>query len=336
VSIALAIQGIAGMNSFSAGFLYHLRQKNYQPSIISVTSGALHSLYHFLSEDPEELAKLYKFRQDFKRSIFSKEMQGIVMFSKQLLGKEGTFKVRDPVSYWFEKYSTLFEDPISLFDTLFPAQIYESIVEQPIYDKMAETFNASEIGIITNAYNYETGKTHIFLNSAALKHLEDTRFQPQATEEFDVSLISGEAIRGALQLIQYGTYNGLLDGAYQFNPYIPPLKKSKHIALVAVIPLSRPLKPLRTFFDVEDFKVKMMFLNSTHAEISNIRLINRLIDQKIITDPRMHKIKLDLYEPSIMKGFFDYLLEDADLFRDGESQAKKFIHDVSLNVTEKS
>jgi predicted patatin/cPLA2 family phospholipase len=53
MATALAIQGIGGMNSFSAGFLYHLRQEKFKLQIIFVTSGAILCLYDFLSDDPE-------------------------------------------------------------------------------------------------------------------------------------------------------------------------------------------------------------------------------------------------------------------------------------------
>lgn len=43
----------------------------------------------------------------------------------------------------------------------------------------------------------------------------------------------------------------------------------------------------------------------------------------------MNKIKLDLYEPSIIKGYFDYFVEDPELFRDGYAQGEKFMGQFS-------
>jgi hypothetical protein len=137
-------------------------------------------------------------------------------------------------------------------------------------------------------------------------------------------------IKAALQLIQFGLHMDMMDGAYQYNPFIAPLKKNTDIVIICVVPFSSPLKKLENTFDIEDFKLKMMFNNAISSEISNINLINKLIDEKIITDKSFKKINVHIIEPKIHKGFFDYFVEDVYMFQNGYDEAEKIFSKLSV------
>ncbi|MEI6628218.1 MAG: hypothetical protein WCN27_02260 [Alphaproteobacteria bacterium] len=332
MDFALTLQGIGGMNSFSAGVLSHLRKENIKPKMVSVCSGAIASLYHYLDEDENMLEQVYKKNnKNHVKHVISKEMQGMVHFAKAVsFGIPEKFRVISPWEKMKDlQISDLF-NPFSLMKVTSPAQIFESEHKDEFFEDVAERFCKSDISIITNAYNYETGKAVIFLNPTAEKTLKDTRFKIGNEEGFSVKEICPDAIRGALQLIQFGLYKGMLDGAYQHNPFLSPLKIMHKIFLVTVVPISKPLKPLETTYDIEDFKTKMLFLNSIFSDISNIDLINLLIDTKIITHEKIHKIDLKILEPSVQKGFFDYFVEDVEMFNDGLQKAQSFINPLHL------
>ena len=330
MDFALALQGIGGMNSFAAGVLSHLKKENIKPKMISVSSGAMAPLYRYLDDDENKLEQIYKENNtNYKKQVISKEMQGMMHFAKAVThGIPGIYRT---IPLWENlqkcEIKDLF-DPFSLMKIVSPAQTFESELTEEFFEKIAECFCKSDISIITNAYNYETGKAVIFLNPAAEKTLKGTRFEVGSEDEFTVQKICPDAIRGAMQLVQFGPYKGMLDGAYQFNPFIAPLKIMHKLFLVTVVPLKKPLGPLETKYDVEDFKLKMMFLNSIFSEISNMNLINSLVDAKIITHEKIHRIDFEIIEPSVHKGFFDYFVEDIELYNDGLRKAQLFIRNT--------
>ena len=326
MDFALALQGIGGMNSFSAGTLSYLKKQKITPTMISVSSGAIASLFHYLDPDEAKLEELYKTNnKNYKKSHISKEMQGLMLFMRAVTrGIPGKFK-NIPIWKRMQECSiSNLMDPFSLLNIIAPARTLESQHKNEFFENIAKRYNESDISIITNAYDYNTGKAIIFLNLAAEETLKNTRFKIGETKEFSVQKISAESIRGALQLIQFGPYKGMLDGAYQYNPFLAPLKTMDKLFLVTVVPITKPLKPMENTFDVEDFKLKMLFLNSIFSEIHNIDLLNKLIENKIINHESMHKIDFNIIEPGLQKGFFDYFVEDVDLFEDGFRKAEIF------------
>jgi hypothetical protein len=195
-----------------------------------------------------------------------------------------------------------------------------------VFQEVADCFNASDIGIIANAYNYRTGKAVVYVNQAASEALRGSRFAIDShSDSFEVQPISADGITACLQLIQYGPYQDQYDGAYQYNPVIPPLKKAKDVMLITVVPITRPLKPIEHYFDIEDFKLKMMFVNAISSELASTELINRFIDQGIITDKSIERTRLHLIEPEMVKGYFDYFVGDPDMFEHGYQQAEEML-----------
>jgi hypothetical protein len=332
MNIGLGVQGIGGMNSFAAGALYFLRKNKIKVNAISMTSGGIGSVFGFLNDDGDYLKKVsMDENHNYKRSFFSREMQGLNIFLQRMLN--GLPKVYRNTNF-FERMETLKDvdplDPFGFLNFLMPAKCFESEIPFSAFEGMSTAFQKSNIPIMTNAYNYKTGKTAVIINDASDKYLEGTRFKAGKNKEFEVYKMDANYIKAALQLIQFGLHMDMMDGAYQYNPFIAPLKKNTDIVIICVVPLSSPLKKLENTFDIEDFKLKMMFNNAISSEISNINLINKLIDEKVITDKSFKKINVHIIEPKIHKGFFDYFVEDVYMFQNGYDEAEKIFSKLSV------
>lgn len=342
MKLSLGIQGIGGMNGFSAGALYYLRTKtDIKPELVSVTSGAIMTFFNYLDSDPEKLKDTFytPAQEDRNQGTYTSFIHPDTakiaqFFNKALFGIPGVFRSKS----LFGRLDELRQMDISTcmnpgpwIRMMFPSAIYEKLMPLSVFQEIADCFNASDIGIITNAYNYRTGKAVVYVNQAASDALRGSRFEIGSdSDSFEVHPISADGIAACLQLIQYGPYQDQYDGAYQYNPVIPPLKKAEDVMLITVVPITRPLKPIEHYFDIEDFKLKMMFVNAISSELASTELINRFIDQGIITDKSIEKTRLHLIEPELVKGYFDYFVADPDMFEHGYQKAEEMIKNWHL------
>ena len=318
--LALAVQGIGGMNAFNAGVLQTCRDEGLRPDILSVTSGAILSAYYYLDEqNPQALADFY---ERYFRSVNESGMPDEMKFMQYALtGMPDVFR---PIPLW-ERYLKSF--PLMTWNDwmsfCFPAQIYESTRPETFFAEVAERFAQSDIGIIANAYHFPKDKAVLYTNEAARRKTELTIGESEA---YIVKDMSADGIRSCLQLVQYGDYNGEYDGAYQYNPVLSPLTVADHIVLVTVESIETSLKPLSTYFDVEDFKLKMLFKNAIYAELNQIELINKLIKEGKITDTKYKPIHVSVIQPNKYRGYFDYFVETPMFFENGRERAKEFLH----------
>ncbi len=337
MQISLGIQGIGGMNGFSAGALYYLRTKtDIKPELVSITSGAIMTFFHYLNADPEKLKEMFytEAQERLNQGLFTPFIHPdnakiAQFFNAAMFGIPGVFRPKN----MFDRLEELrqmdigtYASPNQWIRMMFPSAIYEKTMPSSVFQEIADCFNASDIGIIANAYNYRTGKAIVYVNQAASDALQGSRFQIGSySDSFEIHPISSDGIAACLQLIQYGPYQDQYDGAYQYNPIIPPLKKAKDVMLITVVPITRPLKPIDHYFDIEDFKLKMMFVNAISSELASTELINSFIDQGIITDKSIEKTRLHLIEPEMVKGYFDYFVGDPKMFEHGYQQAEEML-----------
>jgi len=336
--LGIALQGVAGRNGFSTGVLYAFRKAKIKPEMISFTSGALHAVTCYLNKDIETAPQFYEqFENYFQINPFMPRMEGGVELLKAFLRAERTLEKNciRPAFFW-EKFS--FSDPISTFvdflenpmswwfETIFSSKLLTLTTDMKFFEEAFELIEGSKIGILTNSYDYEKNKTIIYMNSAALKKLKNTRYTLGEHEHFEVKFISPEGLRSCLHILQFGApYANEYDGAYQFNPYLPPVKICDKIIIVSATSLLKKRKPISTLFDIEEFKLNMLLTNAIYSELANIDLINHLIDKKIVTDKSLHKIDIKILEPSFALGPLDYFIENKDHFLDGMAQANKLI-----------
>jgi hypothetical protein len=331
--LALALQGIGGMNSFAAGTLQTLRKEGIKPDLISATSGAILSAYYFLQKDTNAIEKHYD-------EYFKSEENGIPTFSKFMqyasLGVPGKFSPNylNIMERFSDNWPLLKSEEWINF--CFPNKIYKSEFPQQFFDDIANCFSTNEeVGIIINAYNAHNDQAVLYVNERA------RALNPELTtnENFEVKPITPDGVRACLQLLQYGDFQGEYDGAYQYNPVLYPLVEADEIILVTVAPLGKSLDSIDNLFDIEDFKLKMLFKNALYAELNEISRINKLIEygNKLVRPESENKpykeyktIKVQSIQPTIHRGLFEYFVETREFYEDGVSQAKKFIHD-SLN-----
>ncbi|MFB9762224.1 patatin-like phospholipase family protein [Ectobacillus funiculus] len=327
--LALALQGIGGMNSFAAGALQTLRKEGIKPDLISATSGAILSAYYFLQEDPNAIEKHYD-------EYFKSEENGIPTFFKFMqyayLGVPQKFSPN--YLNTFERLSDNwpFLKLEEWINFCFPNKIYKSEFPQQFFDDIAHCFSTNEeVGIIMNAYNVNNDQAVLYVNERALNTMELTN-----RENFEVKPITPDGVRACLQLLQYGDFKGEYDGAYQYNPVLSPLVVADEIILVTVAPLGKSLDPIDNFFDSEDLKLKMLFKNALYAELNDISRINKLIEygNKLVRPESENKpykeykpIKVQTIQPTIHRGLFEYFVETREFYEDGVSQAKQFIGD---------
>ena len=68
-------------------------------------------------------------------------------------------------------------------------------------------------------------------------------------------------------------------------------------------------------------KLEMSFNGCYQGERDKIVLINKLIKDGTITDPKYHRIELKEVEPETQESFFDYIFEDMDVFQRARKKA---------------
>ncbi|QIZ06963.1 patatin-like phospholipase family protein [Priestia megaterium] len=330
--LALALQGIGGMNSFAAGVLQTLRKEGVKPDLISATSGAILSAYYFLQKDTNAIEKHYD-------EYFKSEENGIPTLFKFMqyayLGVPNKFSPNylNVIERLSDNWPFLRSEEWINF--CFPNKIYKSEFPQQFFDDIANCFSTNEeVGIIMNAYNVNNDQAVLYVNERAWDTMELTK-----RGNFEVKPITPDGVRACLQLLQYGDYKGEYDGAYQYNPVLSPLVVADEIILATVAPLGKSLDQIDNFFDIEDFKLKMLFKNALYAELNDISRINKLIEygNKLVRPESENKpykeyksIKVQTIQPTIHRGLFEYFVETREFYEDGVSQAKKFIDD-SLN-----
>lgn len=318
--LALAIQGIGGMNAFAAGVLQQFRNRGVRPDIISATSGSILSAYYYLDPDPEAIIRYYEQVSTKDVNSLPDELQ---FFQNVLWGIPGVFRPVSPVERLMENFP--FIQPRTWVNTLFPAKLYQPMFPAEFYQKIADRFAVSSTGIITNAYHYEKDKPVLYLNPTAFAI---TGLEVGENENYLVKEITAEGMRNCLQLLQYGERNGEYDGAYQLNPVIEPLTVADKIVLITVESIEKSLKKIENYFDTQDFLLKMLFKNAIHAELNGIRVINKLIREGKVSKEIYHEIDVQVIQPSTYRGYFNYFIEDLPFFRDGLDQGNNYFEKV--------
>lgn len=314
--LAIALQGIGGMNSFASGVLDVFKKNQIEPDLISATSGAIISAFHYLY--PDKGAERYN--QVFNTGYGPWVDRANLIWSFYF-GMPGMFR---PLYQW-ERYLKEFplDTPQKWLNFFFPSQAYVSLVSDDFFGFLAEGFAESKTGIIINSYNYFEDKAILYVNEAARKKALLKLLEYQ---DIEVKEMCTDGVIAGLRLLQLGDYKGEYDGAYQYNPILYPLVVSDHIIVVTVQPIHKAIqKRLENNFDQEDFKLKMLFKNSLNAQLDEIELINTLIRDKKLNNPKYKEVKIDIIQPTIEQGFFDYYIESQELYDDGVKQAELFL-----------
>ncbi len=331
--VAFALGGLGGSNSHGVGFLAAAREAKLEPSMISCTSGQIHWVAAYLNNEnleeklAEQIALMPKLPEPF--SLLS----GLPL---AIRGLPGVFKPafsQQMIENMFKKPPVTREE---VFDRLFPAQTTIPTRDPKFFADIAKTFNDSPIAIFFNSCNPSTGVENVHVNGPARAYMA-ARYQRLGDSEAEKAILDGgsdvtfnrrrlkditpEYVEAALWLLQYGFVKKfgpegeyLFDGAYRRQLIVRELCGADAIFVVRPQSYSWQGDLPTNYFEMEDFKIEIMFNGSYGGELSSIRLLNYFIDKKVLDNTKCHPVELVEVEIEINRGYFDYFFESMDVY----------------------
>lgn len=334
---AFALGGLAGNNAHGAGFLHAAWERKIQPSIISCTSGQILWTYRYLKiQFGGEKKNLKQYLEDEIASVQPTRNVNLDLATICLLGKPGVFRPA-----WLEYFGDMFENAFNSlqnimtrpmetnlaleFWQLFPSRLLTSDRSAEFFKEISDTFENAPIGIVFNSYNPRSGDENVFPNREAWKMLNKTEGQrDRYRDRITYCRVSPQAIRDALHLYQYGFEpkdSQFVDGAYFRDIMLSELTSANTIYSVRPISHEWRGRMPHNWPDMEDFKTEIGFDGSYCGERYQIRLINKLVDDKVFKNGKYHHIELEELEIKQPRGFFDYVFESMRVFENAYQQA---------------
>lgn len=335
-SVAFALGGLGGSNSHGVGFLAAAQEAEVEPELISCTSGQIHWVAHYLEKRnlkkllTEQIEQMPRLKPPFT------EFSGLPLAIK---GMPGVFKpayLQHMMETWFQPPTTKEE----LLKRLFPARTMIPTRDPKFFKEISDTFNETPIAIFFNSVNPETGVEYVHVNAPARAFManrydmlgDELVAQRIANGGTDVTFktrelrpITPEYVEAALWLLQYGfvkKFNGeyLFDGAYRRQLIVRELIGAETIFVVRPQSYKWQGDLPSTYFEMEDFKIEMLFNGSYGGETSSIRLLNYLHKQRVIREEHYKPVELIEIEISVNRGFFDYFFESLDIYEKSRNQ----------------
>ncbi len=341
-TVAFALGGLGGSNSHGVGFLAAAQDAGMKPALISCTSGQIHWVAHYLDGKEslrslleKQIAQMPRLKPPFT------EFSGLPLAIK---GMPGVFKP----AYLQQMMESWFQPPTSkeeLIKRLFPAQTMIPTRDEKFFSDISETFNKSDVAIFFNSVNPETGVEYIHINPPAREFMskrydllgDDVVAERIAAGGTDITFktrelrpITPEYVEAALWLLQYGfvkRFNGeyLFDGAYRRQLIVRELIGADTIFVVRPQSYKWHGELPSTYFEMEDFKIEMLFNGSYGGETSSIRLLNYLHKLKVLKEDKYKPAELIEIEISVNRGFFDYFFESVDIYEKSRIQTLRRI-----------
>lgn len=323
--VGFALGGLGGSNAHGAGFLNAARGLGMKPDIISCTSGQIHWTAAFLAGEALE----EKMERHVKAVPRLPEPFGFL--TAVMVGMGGLPGVFRPamIENWLRMPgapSSL--DREALFSQWFPARTWIHTRPRADYEHMAKVFNGSDVGVIFNTYNPATGIEYLHINDAARPLLEKEFDKRYDNKEF--LPITTEYVEAAHWLMQYGfekEVNGepLIDGAYRRQVIVSELDCADVVFIPA--PISRSWKgslPTNTF-QLEDFKLELLFTGSYNGELAAVRWVNHLLERGWLDATQFRPTEIVEIPITVNRGFFDYFLESEEVFQDATKTGKEVL-----------
>jgi hypothetical protein len=332
--IAFALAGLGGFNAHGAGFLQAARDNDVVPDLVTATSGQIVVLEAYL-----------RGVADLKEGLVDPDIEHNPLAQLQiaLFGYNGVF---EPATA--EAIARLFRPPyfgfgIDFFaDRFLPAQIYKPARTAETITRIKDTFNASEIGVVFNAYDPSSGVGRLYGNHAARSRMEktssipvlaeqksaDPRIGRQGPDEDVIHDIDEEAIEAALWLSLYGFAGmpgGLVDGAYHRSCILSELHNFEEIFVCRPLANGWRADMLpRNHFDVQDWNTEMWFSVSYKAEVDAMKRINQLVSRGAFApDAGMKEVRLWEVEPDTPAGYFNYFIERESVFNEARTKGNE-------------
>lgn len=354
--IGFALGGLAGNNFHGAGFLYAALKHSVKPDYISCTSGQIRWVYHYLQANgsADKFKKIYQKNLEFSRPNGN---PNIDYFRVALSGFPGVFqpaytkwaleamvngveKMQESMESVLQQKTPMFLDNLYAFST---NRIADPLNDEIMLGEMERLFNQSEIGIVFNSYDPVAGIENIYLNPVAERKMEKIKKgKAPRHDQFGghkaYMQIDEQGIKDALWLYMYGfrdSKTGHLDGAFFREMMLAELSVAD--VIFAVRPINYQWKGSlpNTFQATEDLKTEVSFNGSYVAERDQILLINKFIDEGLITTDKkkFHKIEIVPIEMQEQRGYFDYALESHEVFTAADGLASREIQNLKGNGT---
>lgn len=288
---AVALGGLAGNNAHGAGFMHGVQCSGVAPVLITCTSGQIRIVDAYLqgldllaftrqrllppcgkaTDANIAFNTLFWFRPPIRATLWP-ELP--IDLAGNVLRSVGRFwSAPQDYSFWREALS------------LWPARTLQPWDTDGEFEEIAERFNAREdIGIVFNAYDFEQGVEHVYMNEQAFR-LTGKRAQRSTSRPWVVyAPITAEALRDALRLYEYGfeDHPDQIDGAYIRDLIVSEIPHADNaIATICVVrPQARGWKgPAPTsLIEREDLKTEVNFNGSYLGERQRIDWVNRLLE----------------------------------------------------------
>lgn len=336
--VAFAMGGLAGNNAHGAGFLQAAMEKNIEPIIISCTSGQIFWVYKYLTV--KDTAK--NLDEILEEEIKKTSPTGNITFDTAnlaLLGRPGVFRpaylefAKDLYKNMTESFTEVMLDPLkaNLMEGLFriiPDRTLIPLFADDFFERISETFNSSDTGIVFNSYNPIDGIEYVHLNDKAREMLGVSFHQKGSyRDRTEYKKITAESVEDALWIYQYGFDEDHInfDGAYYRQIMLSELVPANKIYVARPVS-SRWIGNLpKSHIGVEDLKTETSFNGSYAGERDKIKLINRFIKDGVITRKKYHIIDLIEIEIDTQERFFDYINEKMSVFDRAKKKALSYL-----------
>jgi hypothetical protein len=346
VEVAFALGGLAGNNAHGAGFLQAALDGRVRPQMLSFTSGQILWVYRYLcalgeSSPPGSL-----------RQQLAEDIEGTAPFHQPdidlitlgLFGKAGVFRLArhefflDAVRNVMGSLERMLKDPLHIFflkELLreIPARSLVPLFEPSFFETLSDAFNArTDIGLAFNSFEPSAGLEIVHLNEAAKTFLDKKAGQRSHYRSRTLYKdITPEYVRDGLWIYQYGfDDNCQLDGAYYRQVLLSELVPAKVLFVARPVHYKWLGQLPSSWAEIEDLKTEISFNGAYQGERDKILLVNKLIDDGVISDPRYHWVEIHEIEPETQESFFDYVFEDLDLFDRARVKARTKFEELGL------
>ncbi|WP_156912782.1 hypothetical protein [Methylocaldum szegediense] len=338
-SIAFALGGIGGSNAHGVGFLHAAAKEGIRPTYLSCTSGMIYWTWRWL-EDCDLEQEFTNSANDAISAVWRQLPPSMLRsWLAYLYGGEGVFRPAIP-EYFTRILTRWYRTPPERWcDLWFPAQILVPTRSEEVYQNIAKTFNASDIAIFFNSFSPRLGTEHLHMNEAAWEtyraiqqERQERRPDDPHTQEMRkngdlpsvrAEKITAESVRDALWLSLYGFEREgkpqeRIDGAYA-RQFILSELSSAHVIYIPRPQRYRWVGELpESLIELQDLQTELWFNGAYAQQLARIELVNRLLRNPNLKGPLeeqgFHEIEIVPIEIPVQRGFFNYFIEDTDVF----------------------
>ncbi|MDV7339438.1 hypothetical protein RYZ26_07530 [Terasakiella sp. A23] len=332
-TVAFALGGLGGFNAHGVGFFKATQDLCLRPDIISCTSGQIIWAANYLAGDDIK-AQIDKQIED--GNVFEPPFDWVNAYWMASTGEEGIFRPA-----YMENAINFFK-PMQEFtareflNRLFPAQKFVPERSYEEFDRVADIFNRSDVGVIFNSFIPQKGQECLHMNQVACD-LTDLKYGQEHNDSI-ICPIDREGVEAALWLYLYGfecQNKGAfhqLDGAYHRQFIIRELCKCSDV-IFSVRPQNKEWRgPMpENDFEMKNFTTLLWFNASYSGETAKVHLINKLLDQGKLSEADYRKIHFEEIQLDVPIEFTQYFVERSAVYQEGYDETYSKINEMLKN-----